>query len=286
MYWLQSAEKKIHISGLYSFIYYEHDNTYYFPGEDHNFWEMVYVEKGEISVVVGKNVYTLNQGQLIFHKPNEFHAHSSTAKEGHHIVVTSFETTSAAMQFFENKAFTLNDTHKSILNLYINEIKNAFSQTYAVNKNVTKTPISDPLSFQLVLSHLEHFLIELLRDNNVNVRNMSDAKLARKNMEAALIDSIKAYLRNNICNNLSLDDICSHFHLSRTYLYETFHNGTKQSVIDYYIDLKISKAKQLLQKRELNITQIAETLGYTSIHHFSRSFKSRTGMSPSDYVKK
>jgi AraC-like DNA-binding protein len=247
---------------------------------------MVYVEKGEISVVVGKNVYTLNQGQLIFHKPNEFHAHSSTAKEGHHIVVTSFETTSAAMQFFENKAFTLNDTHKSILNLYINEIKNAFSQTYAVNKNVTKTPISDPLSFQLVLSHLEHFLIELLRDNNVNVRNMSDAKLARKNMEAALIDSIKAYLRNNICNNLSLDDICSHFHLSRTYLYETFHNGTKQSVIDYYIDLKISKAKQLLQKRELNITQIAETLGYTSIHHFSRSFKSRTGMSPSDYVKK
>lgn len=284
-YWLQSAEKTIHLSGLYSFIYYEHDNTYYFRGEDHNFWEMVYVDKGEISAVVGKNAYTLNQGEIIFHKPNEFHAHSSTSEEGHSIVVTSFETDSNAMDFFLNKVFSLNDTQKKILFMYVDEIKKAFSHTYTVNKNVTKTPISDPISFQLAISHLEYFLIELLRDNNANERNMLDEKVARRNIETALVDSIRAYLKANLYNNLNLDDICAHFNTSKTYLYETFRKVTQQSVINYYIDLKIEEAKHLIRKNELNFTQISEKLGYTSIHHFSRSFKTRTGMTPSEYAK-
>lgn len=283
---MQSTEKTIHLSGLYSFLYHEHDNTYYLRGEDHNFWEMVYVDKGEISVVSGRNAFTLSQGEIVFHKPNEFHAHSSTSKEGHCMIVTSFETSSSAMQFFEDKVFSLNEIQKKLLLRYKNEMQNAFSKTYEINKNITRTPISDPVSFQAAMSYLELFLIELLRNNNQNRRSMLNEKSAHENMETALVTSIKAYLRKNIYGNVNLDTICSKFNVSRTYLYETFHKATKQSVMSYYMDLKLTEAKRLIRSNEMNFSQIAEALGYTSLHNFSRSFKTQTGMSPSEYAKK
>ena len=49
--------------------------------------------------------------------------------------------------------------------------------------------------------------------------------------------------------------------------------------------MKINYAKQMLRQGELNITEIAEQLGYDSIHHFSKQFKSITGMSPREYAK-
>ena len=48
--------------------------------------------------------------------------------------------------------------------------------------------------------------------------------------------------------------------------------------------MKIETAKQLIRNEQMNFTQIAETLGYSSIHYFSRQFRKLTGMSPSEYA--
>ena len=47
--------------------------------------------------------------------------------------------------------------------------------------------------------------------------------------------------------------------------------------------MKIDAARQLIRSRRLNFSQIADALGYTSVHYFSRQFKKVTGMSPSEY---
>ena len=47
--------------------------------------------------------------------------------------------------------------------------------------------------------------------------------------------------------------------------------------------MKIDAAKQLIRSQRLNFTQIADRLGYTSVHYFSRQFKKVTGMTPSEY---
>ena len=125
----------------------------------------------------------------------------------------------------------------------------------------------------------------MVRENNTNIRSENERKIARKNIENALVDSIKAYLQENVYNNIHLQEICSHYNLSKSYICEAFHNETGRSVMDYYIDLKIKEAKYMIRKGSLNFTQISEKLGYASIHHFSRSFKTKTGMSPSTYEK-
>jgi len=278
-------EKFIHISGLYTFFYFEHSSNYFFPGESHEFWELVYVDRGSISVVADNSAYLLKQGEVIFHKPNEFHTLASSPDEPHNILVTTFETNSPAMDFFKNKIFTLNSGHKKLLSYTLEEMNKAFFNGILDNKLNNEAQLLDPAAYQLGISHLEHFLIDLLRDNSVIKHNENEKRLARKNVENVLVDSIKAYLQSNVCNNVSLSEVCSHYNLSKSYICEVFHNETGRSLIDYYIDLKIAEAKYFIRKGEMNFTQISEKLGYSCIHHFSRSFKSRTGMSPSTYQK-
>lgn len=282
---VNKLKKLIDISGLYTFFYYEHDKNFYFSGEQHDFWELVYVDRGEISAVAETNGYILKQGEIIFHKPNEFHALASTPKEPHNILVTTFETNSPAMSFFKNKIFTLNSNQRKILSSFLEEIKKAFSYDYEKNKNVVSSNLADASAYQLAVAELEHLLIDLLRKNSVSERNEGEHSIARKNVENALIDSIKLYLKENLYHNISLQDICTHYNMSKSYLCQLFKNTLGRSIIDYYIDLKIEEAKYLIRKGELNFTQISEKLGYTSIHHFSRSFKSKVGMAPSVYEK-
>ena len=56
-------------------------------------------------------------------------------------------------------------------------------------------------------------------------------------------------------------------------------------VIRYFISLKIGRAKELIRDRNMNFSQIADALGYSSVHYFSRQFKRITGMSPSEYSR-
>ncbi|AOM27815.1 hypothetical protein AL018_05015 [Enterococcus faecium] len=54
-------------------------------------------------------------------------------------------------------------------------------------------------------------------------------------------------------------------------------------VISYFKELKMEKAKRLVLENELTYTEIADILGFHSIHHFSSAFKKYTGLSPSKY---
>ena len=66
-------DDSIHIDELYTVHYFEYMNNFSFEGERHNFWEFLYVDKGEIGVTADNNYTLLKKGDLIFHKPNEFH---------------------------------------------------------------------------------------------------------------------------------------------------------------------------------------------------------------------
>ena len=70
---------------------------------------------------------------------------------------------------------------------------------------------------------------------------------------------------------------------SKSYLKKLFKNATGYSIMDYYTHLKIERAKILIKSGEMSVSEIAELLGYSSIHYFSRVFKKKTGLSPTEY---
>jgi AraC-like DNA-binding protein len=82
----------------------------------------------------------------------------------------------------------------------------------------------------------------------------------------------------------SLEDLSKQCGLGPSRLSELFRNALDMSPIQYINDLRIKKASQLLAYSDMNITEIAEYVGFSSLHYFSRFFKSHTGMTPSEMI--
>lgn len=64
-----------------------------------------------------------------------------------------------------------------------------------------------------------------------------------------------------------------------------FYSQTGKGILEYFKWLRIEEVKLLIREMQYNYTKIAEALGYSSIHYFSRDYKKMTGMSPSEYSK-
>ena len=90
------------IQKIYSVHYFEYTSSYAFAGEAHDFWELLYVDKGSLRVTAGAQVLHLSRGQLVFHAPGEFHALSATGVAPD-LVVVSFSCPSPAMEFFRGR---------------------------------------------------------------------------------------------------------------------------------------------------------------------------------------
>jgi AraC-like DNA-binding protein len=72
--------------------------------------------------------------------------------------------------------------------------------------------------------------------------------------------------------------------LSRTRIKNSFREKIGTGIIQYFRYIKIEKAKELIREENYNFSEIAEKLGFSSVHYFSSVFKKITDMTPSEYV--
>ncbi len=276
----------IAITGFHSIYYFEFDIDFYHPPETHDFWELVYVDYGNINAVVDGVGCTLTKGQMIFHQPMESHSHIGNGQDAGNVVVISFACDSPVMSFFNKKIFTLEKNSQKILSLFLGEASNALGNIRSDYKDTSKLDFSKaPLgSLQLMQGYLAEFLFSIIRNNNTSsVTALKATQHTRQMAETSLTDSIIYFIQENIDKAPSLEMLCSRFSLSRTYLCRIFKDSTGTSPVNYWIKLKIKEAKKLLREGNKNISQISDILGYSNIHHFTRMFKRFTGMSPSAY---
>ncbi|MCD8739993.1 AraC family transcriptional regulator [Mucilaginibacter roseus] len=91
------------------------------------------------------------------------------------------------------------------------------------------------------------------------------------------------YMRANLDKKLTVDDMANQHKLSSSYFSIIFRKATGMPPIDYFINLKMQKACQLLFSEEIRIKTVASNLGYEDQYYFSRLFKKFMGMSPEQY---
>lgn len=280
-------KEEFNIESLVSLHYFEFARDFVFEGESHDFWEFLYVDKGEVEVAADKNGYILKQGDLIFHKPNEFHSVWANRRIAPNIVVVSFSCGSKLMSFFEGKIFSVGDTERNILADIVKEGFQAFHPPFddpAYNTLIRRNDSSFGAE-QMIKVHLQSLLITLVRKNVQLEKNQRISTIARERAEDDIIRRVEKYMKENTCGDLSLEDICRHVKMSRTQLAALFRRKKETGIISYFKNLKVNQAKTLIREENLNISEIAELLGYTSIHSFSRTFKNTVGMSPMEYAK-
>ena len=274
---------QIKIDSIFTFYYYEHGKNFAYEGEQHDFWEMVYVDSGTVLAKTDSACHILTQGNVIFHKPMEFHALEATDNKPHNIIVLTFNCNSPKMSFFEDKIFSVNGRQKRILSHFAEEMIDCFGKDFSLEdqKKIIEKKFG---SMQAGIAHFEIFLLELIRENSEEEKTHRTYS-PTKNTAGVFADAVKSYLEEMLEYPLTLNHICDRFNVSKSHLCRIFKEETGKSVMDFYIDMKIARAKLLIREGDLNLTQIAEKLGYSGIHHFSRIFKARVNMSPGSYAK-
>lgn len=278
--------QEISIDYLVSIHYFEYPHDFYFAGEAHDFWEFLYVDKGEVEVTGGASTYSLKQGDVIFHKPMEFHRICSAGAVSPTLIISSFVCNSSAMRFFEGKVLRTGEEEKKLLEMLIREGKSAYA-----------SPLNDPYLEKLVLRaqipfaaeqmvrlSLELLLIQLIRRGEVADRDIRSVSSMRERGNEDLLARVTNYLTAHITENLTVDDICRDNMIGRSNLQKIFRAKTGGGIIEYFSRLKIEMAKQYIREGKMNFTEIARDLGFATIHYFSRRFKEITGMTPTEYA--
>lgn len=281
-----TLKEEFNIKEIVTVHYFEFAKSYIYEGESHNFWEFVYVDKGEVEIMADTNGYKLNQGEIIFHKPNEFHNLWANGRVAPNLIVISFHCNSPSMVFFENKILSADDVGRKLLSSIVKEAKNAFSSDLSESE-LKKLEFRDNAIFgceQLIKIYLEEFLINLVRRDTSITKEVRLSSSVKERSDNNMTSKIIGFLQDNINNNLTFEDVCKFSNMSKTNLKTVFKEKTGTGVIEYFKSLKIEEAKRLIREEEMNFTQIADILGYSSIHYFSRHFKKATGMTLSDFA--
>jgi AraC-like DNA-binding protein/quercetin dioxygenase-like cupin family protein len=282
------------VQKLVTLYYFEFGKDYTFPGEKHNFWEFLYVDRGQVEVSTDEGIHILKQGTIIFHKPNEFHRFHAAAGIAPNVIVMTFDCRSLAMRQFMNKVLELGEEDRKLLVQMMNEGQNAFVYPFAHPLKRLDNPVRG--SEQLLKCYLEIFLIVLLRridssiidsgSGNSKIRPISSLPPAsRENDDKELFESINRYLEEHLSDKLSITLICTRFYISRTRLQALFQQHSGRTFMEYISRLRVRQAKSLIREESYNITGISQLLGFSSIHYFSKVFKKETGMSPSEYAR-
>ncbi len=276
-------DDSLHIDELFTIHYFEYTNKFYFPGETHDFWEFVCVDKGSVKICMDDKELILHKGEIAFHQPNEFHSVSTYSQTAPNLVVISFRCMSPLMDFFKQQTLKIDERERSLLANVLVEARKLFASPLdnPYIQEMEKKPVVPIGTEQLIRMNLEHFLLHLIRRHST--ANTRFNLPATKNT-ADIFKRVTDYMESNLSARLTIEQICRDNMIGRTQLQNVFQKETSMGVIEYFSKMKVGAAKHMIRDGLLNFTQIAEQLGYTSIHYFSRQFKRITGMTPSDYA--
>lgn len=272
MYELETVQRIVQVTSLVEIYNRPRPKGFYFQGESHDFWEGVYVHEGEVSATADEQVYQLRPGQLLLHKPMEFHRIWSAPDCAPRIVNISFQAEGELLRKMDYRCFDLNPRQQE----QFWKIVNAFSQTKRFKKETGKKHLYQ-LNLNLTASLLEAFLIELSENTGFTVPSQSpnDGRYSK------IVQVMKA----NQHKNLSLSELADYCQMSVSNMKRIFRLYSDVGIAKYFLTLKIRYAMELLEAGT-PATQVAEALDYSDTAYFYTVFKRETGMTPAQYINR
>ena len=251
-------------------------------GECHDFPELVYINRGKHTAVVGGRNFQLSAGQMLLYPPGVFHTvEKPSGAEG---FIVSFKMEKEAILPLCDRVFTLSASQKQTL-LQIMETgfecfvpcgEDALADG---KKGMVPSPKADGATLQRLKKQLEFFLADIFRDSVSFGGNRKDLRKDRD------YGAVCAFLEENIGKTLTVEEIARGSGMSESKLKALVREKSGGGVVELFNAVKIEKAKALIGEGRLNFTAIAHDLGFGSLHYFSRAFKKHSGVSPSEYKK-
>ncbi|GHU97748.1 hypothetical protein FACS1894211_00130 [Clostridia bacterium] len=259
---------------------------YVFAGETHDFWELVYAERGEAICTRGDTDIRLIPGNVLFHKPGEFHKIRTSGNASPQILIVAFVCKSPAMAFFAEKQFEVAAERDALLRNILSEAKQTF-RLYDFNPDLRKLESVESPNLggqQMIRTYLEQFLILSMRDRLKTAQTEAFVDPAARSRQIETM--VVRYLRENLYEKLSLTDVCAKFNYGKTFLCTQFKKNTDRTIMNYFLYLKIEESKKLLLSGKHTVKEIAYLLNFDSSAYFTAAFKRAVSLTPKEFAKR
>lgn len=286
-YFKHKLENLINVSKIVTIHYFEFEKNFKTEGESHDFWEFVYVDKESIVCYADGEKIVLCKGEILFHKPNEFHILAANGKNPPNVFIVSFVCKSDAMKFFENKKISVAKNNAKYIYNILNEGRKTFDIAFS-HPDLKKMRLLDAPALggeQIIKNYLEIFLISLLRSQTED-KGVHNIFLQEKEYTVKQVSDIIALLKKSVYESLTINDILKNSYYGRAYVMRIFKKETGCSIMEYFIKLKTEKAKELLRDNQLSVREISDKLSFNEPNYFSKIFKKITGFTPSAYRRR
>ncbi len=259
---------KVYINEIYAYYYSVKGPGYNFKGETHQYFEITFVDNGSLKTDVNNETFVLDSYDLLIYGPGQFHDQVIQSSEPCSYLTIIFSLSCIAPEVLLNRIFHISKEHYAIL-----------------QKFVQQTTSNHPYSKDLMINYLQELIIHLLQYDIESVE-LKPSTPFHQHFENELLEEILTYINNHIYEPLPIDEICYQFSISRSSLQKLFKDYLKMSPKLYINEVKLAKSLVLIKKAEYTISEIANMLGFNSIHYFSRKFSQRYELTPSEYAKK
>ena len=266
---------QLEVNGLFAVLLGYRHRDFSFKGEYHASWEMVYVLEGKMEASADDRVYELKAGDLILHKPMEYHSLRTLGDSSAKVLIITFSLDGGLSHELKNAVFHPMGNSLNQLRLLMDSLeKNGSLQSFLDSRDYLVC-LTKELPKQLIFSQFESFLLMLIYSEKGSMPIV-------KNESSVLYGKIVEILEENIYGWITIDEISAICRLSSSTIKRCFTNYTGCGIHKYLLKIKMRAAIQMLHEG-MSINQVSESLGFGDANYFSTVFKREIGRTASSY---
>ena len=259
-----SVRPGLQVTRLYTLFYQEKEQGFLFSGEEHPMAELIYVDQGKLHSVAEGQDLLLAQGDMVLYSPNQWHMQYADVGEAPKLVSITFDGEGIPWDKLCNRRFSSVGKAVTFLRMILSEQEKMNAQ-----------------SRDMIFSLLQMLLLSLQKENKEERQQLP----ASLNGENEIIRRAQQHIGLHVTDKLTVPAVAAAVEVSASYLTALFHKHLQISPGEYIRRIKLEKSKQMIREGNMNFTEIAETLQYSTIHHFSRQFKQMFSITPTEYAK-
>ena len=259
-------QRHFYIEALDPIRYHEMEPGFLFPGRAFPTAALIYIDQGEVHSVADGTDLLLQRGDLVVYAPDQWHMLYADTSVAPRFITVFFRCPNADFTPLINRRHSLSQDLAALLQKCLHEQERM-----------------GELSQDMIATSLELLLLLLVQ------RQVSPTQALKTpyalHSENEIIRRAQQYVSAHIREKLSVPLVARKVDVSPSYLTALFHKHLEISPGEYIRRVKLQESKYLIREGRLNFTEIAATLNYSTVHHFSRQFKEKFGITPTDYAK-
>ena len=260
-------DPRLRLGSIYTFFYQEKEQGFFFPSEAHPMLELTYVDRGSLHSVADGQDLLLEQGDIVLYAPGQVHMQYADIGVAPRFVTISFDLKDGDLSRLYNRKMPAGQQVVQLLQRMLREQERM-----------------DEFSEGLIIAHLSSLLLSLLRQcESSQIQTLQSSNSVHNENE--IIRRAQQFITAHIRQKLSVPVVARNVDVSPSYLTALFHKNLQISPGEYIRRAKLQESKQMIREDHMNFTEIAQALQYSTVHHFSRQFKQKFGITPSEYAK-